>query len=98
MSDVVELRTEDSLCFDPECGGLAEPESEGDLMWYTCTVCFSEFGYDRMPAAQAPQNSCQLGVPESVRRIGSAMGDPSQLEQPAQPQAPTPVLVQIGKR
>ncbi len=95
MADLTELMTADIPCFDPECAGMGEPESEGDLSWFTCEVCNSEYGYERIPQTQASENSCQLGVPESVRRIGSAMGDPGQLEQPS---APTPVLVTIGKK
>lgn len=92
MSEMTELQTSDSACFDPECEGIGEPESEGDLTWFTCDTCNSEFGYVRIPKtpAQEAAGSCQLGVPEAIRKIGSGMGDPSNL--PADPNI-TPITL-----
>jgi hypothetical protein len=48
----------------PQCGGDAEPEQDGRLLYYACTVCGSEFGY-RYPAAPAA-GVCQLGLDIAV--------------------------------
>jgi hypothetical protein len=58
-------------CGDPECaetGGRAEPESDGELRYYACTECGFEFGYEM---TRQPEGTCQLGVPEEVRRAAS---------------------------
>ena len=53
-------------CGDPECaeaGGMAEPESDGELRYYACVTCGYECGYEM---ARQPEGTCQLGVPEEV--------------------------------
>ena len=63
-------------CFDPECvdrdgsRSIAEPEQDGDLLYLSCQVCGSEFGWAKVPATQT---DCQLGIPEETRRAGSAL-------------------------
>jgi len=67
-------------CGDPECaetGGMAEPESDGELRYYACVACGYEFGYEM---TRQPEGTCQLGVPEEVRRIASRV--PVQSPQP----------------
>jgi hypothetical protein len=49
----------------PACGELAEPEQDGDVTFYACG-CSYEFGYQRV--AQEQDSSCQLGVPEEIRK------------------------------
>lgn len=68
----------------PSCGDLAEPEQDGDLIYYPCG-CGFEFGYQRVPEQQ--DSSCQLGVPEDIRRAA----------QPA-PEATSLPILQIGRR
>lgn len=76
-------------CLDPECaeaGGMAEPESDGELRYYACAVCGYEGGYEQTAPAEG---NCQLGVPEEVRRIASV----------PPPQDPQPVFLgTIGRR
>jgi len=58
-------------CLDPECaerGGMAEPESDGDLHYYACTICGYEGGYEQAVPAEG---NCSLGIPEKVRRAAS---------------------------
>lgn len=52
-------------CRDPECDGTAEPEQDGDFSYYACSRCGYEFGYQQV---RRDAGSCQLGVPETVRR------------------------------
>ena len=58
-------------CLDPECaeaGGMAEPESDGELRYFACLTCGYEGGFEM---ARQPEGTCQLGVPEEVRRAAS---------------------------
>jgi hypothetical protein len=67
-------------CGDPECaekGGLGFPEADGELRYYACTTCGYEFGYEM---TRQPEGTCQLGIPEEVRRIASIV--PAQEKQP----------------
>lgn len=64
MTEPVESRL--IPCFDPECEGIAEPEQDGDLLYFACTVCGSEFGWERIVIQTEP--ACQLGIPEDIRR------------------------------
>jgi hypothetical protein len=68
----------------PSCAELAEPEQDGDLTYYACS-CGYEFGYQHI--AEQQDSSCQLGVPEDIRRAA----------QPA-PEASSLPLLQIGRR
>jgi hypothetical protein len=54
----------------PSCWGPAEPEDDGETRFWACAdpECGYEFGHLRLPAADP---SCQLGVPEHVRRAAS---------------------------
>jgi DNA-directed RNA polymerase subunit RPC12/RpoP len=51
------------------CGGRAVPEEEDGLVKYVCTACDNEFGHTLV--AEVTDSSCQIGVPEEVRRAGS---------------------------
>jgi hypothetical protein len=67
-------------CHDPECaedGGVAEPESDGELRYYACARCGYEFGYQM---ARQDAGTCSLGVPEAIRRAASI--EPAQEPQP----------------
>lgn len=79
-------------CLDPECaeqGGMAEPESDGDLCYYACSRCGYEGGYEQV---RQDAGACALGIPEEVRRLASPVP-------PAQP-AGQPVFLgtTIGRR
>lgn len=78
-------------CRDPECaerGGMAEPDGDAEMRYYTCTECGYEFGYQQV---KQDTGTCQIGVPEGVRRAASAGAERAM----AQSQ---PVLLQIGRR
>ncbi len=70
----------------PDCGGPAEPEEEDGLRKYVCTACEYEFGFQLLQQAE-PEGSCQLGVPEEVRRRASVP-----------PRASEVFIGQIGRR
>lgn len=58
-------------CLDPECaesGGMAEPESDGELRYYACLTCGYEGNYEM---TRQPEGNCSLGIDESVRRRAS---------------------------
>jgi hypothetical protein len=48
---------------------MAEPEEDGDFRYWACDTCGYEFGYHPVPSTV--DSSCQLGVPEDVRRKAS---------------------------
>jgi hypothetical protein len=58
---VAELRP----CPDEECGGIAEPEGDADLRYFSCADCGYTFGWEQV---QQQSDGCQLGIPEDVRR------------------------------
>lgn len=64
---------EGRLC--PGCGCTAEPEQDGDVLYFACD-CGFEFGHHR---AEAPDPSCQLGIPEGIRLKVSAAQPPGVL-------------------
>jgi hypothetical protein len=81
-------------CLDPECaekGGMAEPESDGELRFYACTTCGYEGNYQMV---RQSSDACSLGIPEEVRRAASF--DPRQ----DRPSAGQPVFLgtTIGRR
>lgn len=53
-------------CMDEDCEGIAEPEQDGDIRYWACTRCGTEFGYQRV--SQPQPGACQLGLPEETRR------------------------------
>ncbi len=69
-------------CYDPDCTGVAEPEQDGGHRYHACTSCGYSFNYESVPTEAG---SCELGVPEAVRRAASVA-------------PPTPLLLQIGRR
>lgn len=81
-------------CKDPECaeqGGVGEPDGDTEVHYFVCNVCGFEFGYEQIK--QSP-DTCQLGVPESVRKVASSgMEAAIAAEQKAQP-----VPISIGRR
>lgn len=81
-------------CPDPECGGLGEPEQDGDHTYCECTTCGYAFDYQRLAAvAVAPDGtSCAAGIPEHLRRAASAP-----VENTLAATRP-PLLLQIGRR
>jgi hypothetical protein len=86
MSELQATVAQLAYCPDSECGAVAEAEQDGDLTYFTCSVCGYEFGYQRVNLSIEP--SCQLGIPEDVRRKGSPQLLP----------APTKVPVTLGRR
>jgi hypothetical protein len=57
-------------CGDPECGGTATLEQDGDhCTYWACEECGFEFGYELI---SQQDETCQIGVPESIRRQASA--------------------------
>lgn len=86
-------------CADPEClddtgqPSWAEPEQDGDHVYFECVVCGYTFGYERLQTAPVAVDSggvCAVGVPESLRRFASAG-----MDQALASQGP---LLQIGRR
>jgi predicted RNA-binding Zn-ribbon protein involved in translation (DUF1610 family) len=35
----------------PQCGTDAEPEEDGQILWFACPQCGAEFGYQPVPLA-----------------------------------------------
>lgn len=59
-------------CTDPGCGGQAEPEQDGDHIYYECLTCGYTFGFTRTENLLVqPGGACAVGVPEDVRRAAS---------------------------
>jgi len=80
-------------CGDPECSGVAEPEQDGDCAYWACPECGYEFGYQLLGTGSKEDGSCQIGVPESIRRAASAPAQRAFDEQ-----TPGVFIGQIGKR
>ncbi len=56
-------------CGDPECGGVATFEQDGDhCTYWACEECGFEFGFEMLAQTD---DSCQIGVPEQIRRAAS---------------------------
>jgi hypothetical protein len=92
MSELETDLVQDKPCFDPECAGTAEPDKDGDHMYWTCGLCGSEFDYERV--GQNPEaGACSIGVPESVRQRFS--NEPTW--EPPEPEA-TPVTLGPRRR
>jgi hypothetical protein len=47
------------------CSGTAEPEQDGDVLYFTCTACGNSFGH-RRARQQAPSCAAGLALPEPV--------------------------------
>lgn len=91
---MMEDYTSNRFCPDEDCGGVCEPEEDlgegGLLRYYKCGTCEMEFGYVIVRDEEAA-GTCQLGIPESVRKAISI--------QPDSPAAPRPVFLgTIGRR
>jgi tRNA(Ile2) C34 agmatinyltransferase TiaS len=66
------IKAESVRCADPQCGGRAEPEQDGDHLYFECTDCGYAFGFSRMETAlQQSTGTCAVGIPEDVRRAAS---------------------------
>lgn len=63
----------DVECVDPDTGerSAAEPEDDGEVTYYACLVCGSEFGWGRSESFDS-DDECQLGLPAEVRRRANA--------------------------
>lgn len=69
-----ELMSQEVPCRDSECEGIAEPEQDGDHLYYHCPVCEYDFGYERVPQPALTSDAggtCAIGVPESIRAAAS---------------------------
>jgi hypothetical protein len=93
--------TEDVVRYRPDLEPLlgqrsiAEPDGDAETHCHACVTCGFEFNYVRMDATSISGESgtCQVGIPESVRRAAAGFSEPHSHEQPA-----GPPLLQIGKR
>lgn len=68
---LIDVREGQTTCADPDCGGRAEAEQDGDHSYYSCIDCGFEFGYERIQSELREVDSCAIGVPESVRKAAS---------------------------
>lgn len=81
-------------CPDPDCGGTAEPEQDGDHRYHECTACGYGFGYQKLETVSvSTAGACSVGIPEGIRRAASAPME-SALARDA---GRMPVLLQIGR-
>jgi hypothetical protein len=53
-------------CYDFECPGSAEPESDGETRWYECTQCGYQFSFQVV--RQPDSGTCAIGVSVETRR------------------------------
>lgn len=89
-------------CFDPSCaaeGGVGEPEQDGDHRYFTCTLCGNDYGWERVETSvlvEAPDGSCSVGVPESIRRAASGGMEKALADQAKA--GPVDLGMSIGKR
>lgn len=77
-NSVVEIASQEATCPDPECRGVAEPDQDGDHIFYECQSCGYQFGWEKAPAPAITgdsEGSCSIGVPESVRRAAAKFSD-----------------------
>jgi hypothetical protein len=66
------IKAESVPCADPQCRGRAEPEQDGDHLYFECEDCGYAFGFTRSETVLAqPDGSCSVGVPEDIRRAAS---------------------------
>lgn len=96
-ANVLETELDSGLkpCKNPECdNAYVEVEQDGDHLYWECGECGFTFDYQRIDAPQVHDDSCQVGIPEPVRRRASA-GMEKALRQEA---SKVPVMLQIGKR
>jgi hypothetical protein len=65
------INAESVPCADPECGGQAEPEQDGNYLYFEC-ACGHTFGFTRSETVLVdPTGACAVGIPEDVRRAAS---------------------------
>ena len=50
----------------PQCGADAEPEEDGQILWFVCPDCGAEFGYQPVPLA-GPLCAAGLSIRELER-------------------------------
>lgn len=82
-------------CADPECGGTAEPEQDGDHRFHECRSCGYAFAWHRVTdTGDASTDPCSAGIPENVRRTASGFAQQVLAEQGKT----EPPLLQIGRR
>ena len=58
---------------------LVEVEQDGDCVAFECPHCGYSWGHTLVATTE---DACQIGVPESVRRAGSAGSTPQNLGMP----------------
>jgi hypothetical protein len=58
------LAEESASC--PYCGGTAEPEQDGDVVYLACPACGGEFGYRKAERGVF----CAAGLPVAVSEPG----------------------------
>lgn len=98
---VTEVVLEYLLSINPDCllkigqRSPAEPEGDDTHQWKECVTCGYQTGWVQIDAVSVGGSgeSCQVGVPESVRRAASSYAEKaiSQRDQGAP-------LLQIGRR
>lgn len=57
MTSLPEPLAENAGC--PYCGGVAEPEQDGDVLYFACPGCGGEFGYRKVTSGAF----CAAGLP-----------------------------------
>lgn len=72
--DPTPIESQTVPCFDPSCPGTGEPEQDGEHLYYTCSDCGNDFGWERAPQPTAidADGACAIGVPADLRRAASA--------------------------
>jgi len=66
------IKADSVPCTDPQCGGRAEPEQDGDHAYFECEECGYAFGFTRLETVAVNRDgACAVGVPEDVRRAAS---------------------------
>ena len=72
---ITETQTDEAPC--PLCGCMTEPDIDGDHLFYECESDDCEvqgyaWGYVKVEEGTRIDGSCQVGVPEHVRRQASS--------------------------
>lgn len=66
------IKADSVPCADPGCRGRAEPEQDGDHLYFECEECGYAFGFTRSETLAAqPDDVCSVGISEDVRRAAS---------------------------
>jgi hypothetical protein len=99
-ASVTERQDEQRPCFDPDCGGIAEPEQDGEhCKYWSCADCGNDFGFERLQPnviTEDADGTCQVGIPEAIRRSASQGMTKAISEEAAR--APVEIGLTIGKK